>query len=58
MYVSTPIVKIEELIGVTKTSLREKLRRIDFAAHSELREKVASISQTEELDNLFTIYGE
>lgn len=58
MYVSTPIVKIEELIGVTKTSLREKLKGIDFAAYSELREKEASISQTEELDNLFTINDE
>lgn len=57
MYVSTPIIKIEELIGVTKTSLIVKIKSIDFATRGEFREKVVSISLQDELDNLFTMYG-
>ena len=36
----------------------EKLVRLDFARHSELREKVGIINSNEELENLFTQYGE
>jgi type III restriction enzyme len=53
-----PCIGRAQLIRVTKAATGEELKRIDFAAHSELREKVASISLPEELDNLFTIYGE
>lgn len=35
-----------------------EIRRLDFAAHSELREKVAVIDNNEELDHLFVQYGE
>ena len=41
-----------------KTPTREALRRLDFAAHSELREKVAVMNTQEELENLFVQYGE
>ncbi|MBQ9417549.1 MAG: DEAD/DEAH box helicase family protein [Bacteroidales bacterium] len=34
------------------------LRRLDFASHSELREKVAVINTNEELEHLFARYGE
>ncbi len=53
-----PCIGRAQLIRVIKAATGEELKRIDFAAHSELREKVASISLPEELDNLFTIYGE
>ena len=36
----------------------EKLVRLDFARHSELREKVGIINSNEELENLFTQYEE
>lgn len=36
----------------------EALHRLDFAAHGELREKVAVINTNEELDQLFAQYGE
>ena len=47
-----------QLIRQIKTAAGEVLRRLDFAAHSELREKVAVINTNEELDHLFTQYGE
>ncbi len=47
-----------QLIRVVKTSTGEALRRLDFAAHSALREKVTAINTNAELDNLFTQYGE
>ena len=47
-----------QLIRQTKTATGEVLRRLDFAAHSELREKVAVINTNEELDHLFAQYGE
>lgn len=47
-----------QLIRLTKTATGNVLYRLDFARHSDLREKVASISLNEELDNLFTRYGE
>ena len=53
-----PCIGRAQLIRLTKTSTGEELRRLDFAAHSELREKVAVINTNEELDNLFVQYGE
>ena len=47
-----------QLIRLTNTATGDLLRRLDFAAHSELREKVAVINTNEELDNLFMQYGE
>ena len=47
-----------QLIRQQKTATGNVLRRLDFAADSELREKVAVINTTEELDHLFTQYGE
>jgi type III restriction enzyme len=53
-----PCIGRAQLIRLTKTSTGEELRRLDFAAHSELREKVAVINTNEELDNLFAQYSE
>lgn len=53
-----PCIGRDQLIRLTKTATGEELRRLDFAAHSELREKVAVINTNEELDNLFVQYGE
>ena len=47
-----------QLIRLNKTATGDVLRRLDFAAHSELREKVALINTNEELDHLFAQYGE
>ena len=47
-----------QLIRLTRTATGDVLKRLDFAAHSELREKVASISLNEELDRMFSQYGE
>ena len=47
-----------QLIRLTRTATGDVLKRLDFAAHSELREKVASISLNEELDRMFSRYGE
>ena len=48
-----------QLIRLIPSSLvGEELKRLDFAAHSELREKVQHITTNEELDNLFSQYGE
>lgn len=46
------------LIRMATTLIGEALRRLDFAAHSELREKVAVINTPDELENLFVQYGE
>ncbi len=53
-----PIIGRAQLIRLIRTATGEVLRRLDFAAHSELREKVASIILNEELDRLFAQYGE
>ena len=53
-----PCIGRAQLIRLSKTATGEELRRLDFAAHSELREKVAVINTNEELDHLFTQYGE
>lgn len=48
-----------QLIRLIRTATGEELKRLDFAAHSELREKVAVINNdNQELDNLFSQYGE
>ena len=53
-----PVIGRAQLIRLTQTATGDVLKRLDFAAHSELREKVASISLNEELDRLFSQYGE
>ena len=53
-----PCIGRAQLIRLTKTSIGEELKRLDFAAHSELREKVAIINNNQELDNLFAQYSE
>ena len=53
-----PCIGRAQLIRQTKTATGDVLRRLDFAAHSELREKVAVINTNEELDNLFVQHGE
>ena len=47
-----------QLIRMVTTPTGEALRRLDFAAHSELREKAAVINTPDELENLFAQYGE
>ena len=47
-----------QIIRVEKSAIGETIKRLDFAAHSELREKVIVINAPEELDNLFVQYGE
>ncbi len=47
-----------QLIRIEKSAVGEIIKRLDFAAHSELREKVMVINTPEELDNLFMQYGE
>lgn len=53
-----PSIGRAQLIRLTRTATGDVLKRLDFAAHSELREKVASISLNEELNGLFSQYGE
>lgn len=54
-----PSIGRAQLIRLTKTSTGNILKRLDFAAHSELREKVSFINNdNQELDNLFNQYGE
>ena len=53
-----PIIGRAQLIRLIRTPSGEVLRRLDFAAHSHLREKILSISLNEELDRLFAQYGE
>lgn len=53
-----PCIGRAQLIRLNKTATGDVLRRLDFAAHSELREKVAVINTNEELDHLFMQYGE
>ena len=53
-----PCIGRAQLIRLNKTATGEELHRLDFAAHSELREKVVAINTNEELDHLFTQYGE
>lgn len=53
-----PCIGRAQLIRLTKTSIGEELKRLDFAAHSELREKVAIINNNQELDNLFAQFSE
>ena len=47
-----------QLIRLEKTAIGETIKRLDFATHSELREKVMVINNPEELDSLFVQYGE
>ena len=47
-----------QLIRVFNTAPGEVLKRLDFAAHSELRTKVAAIMLNDDLDKLFEQYGE
>ena len=53
-----PCIGRAQLIRMVNTATGEILRRLDFAAHSELREKVAVINTNEELNHLFVQYGE
>ena len=53
-----PSIGRAQLIRVVTTPTGEALRRLDFAAHSELREKAAVINTPDELENLFVQYGE
>ena len=53
-----PCIGRAQLIRVSKSVTGDVLNRLDFAAHGELREKVAVINTNDELDNLFKLYGE
>lgn len=53
-----PSIGRAQLIRMVGTPTGDTLRRLDFAAHSELREKVAVINTPDELENLFVQYGE
>ena len=53
-----PYIGRVQLIRIKNTSIGKVIRRLDFAAHSELREKVSVINTNDELDNLFEQYGE
>lgn len=53
-----PSIGRAQLIRIANSNTGDNLRRLDFAAHSELREKVAIINTNEELDHLFAQYGE
>lgn len=53
-----PSIGHAQLIRMVTTPTGDTLRRLDFAAHSELREKVAVINTPDELENLFAQYGE
>ena len=53
-----PCIGRAQLIRLTKTATGDVLKRLDFATHSELREKVGIINSNQELDNLFAQYGE
>lgn len=53
-----PSIGRAQFIRMVKTPTGEALSRLDFAAHSELREKVAVINTPDELENLFVQYGE
>ena len=47
-----------QLIRVVKTATGTAVQRLDFAAHGELRDKVANITTNEDLDHLFNTFGE
>ena len=53
-----PAIGRAQLIRVQKRTTGDTLKRLDFAAHGELRTKVMAINLPEELDNLFSLYGE
>lgn len=53
-----PAIGRAQLIRVQKSTTGDTLKRLDFAAHGELRTKVMAINLPEELDNLFSQYGE
>ncbi len=53
-----PEISRAQLIRVYKTATGEVLKRLDFAAHSQLRTKVASIITNDDLDKLFEQFGE
>ena len=53
-----PAIGRAQLIRVFNTATGEVLKRLDFAAHSELRTKVAAIMLNDDLDKLFEQYGE
>jgi len=53
-----PSIGRAQLIRMVKAPTGVALSRLDFAAHSELREKVAVINTPDELENLFVQYGE
>lgn len=52
-----PSVIRAQLIREAKTMAGNTYRRLDFAASTELRNRVASITTNQELDNLFEQYG-
>lgn len=52
-----PAIGRAQLIRVFNTATGEVLKRLDFAAHSELRTKVAAIMLNDDLDKLFEQYG-
>ena len=53
-----PAVGRAQLIRLMDTITGKQLKRLDFAAHSELRQKIAQVSLPDELDMLFNVYGE
>ena len=53
-----PCIGRAQLIRISQTATGNVIKHLDFATHSELREKVAVINTNEELDNLFVQYGE
>lgn len=53
-----PAIGRAQLIRVFPSPTGEILKRLDFAAHSELRAKVTAIMLNDDLDKLFEQYGE
>ena len=53
-----PAIGRAQLIRVVKTATGTAVQRLDFAAHGELRDKVANITTNEDLDHLFNTFGE
>lgn len=53
-----PCIARAQLIRVSDSVTGKEIKRLDFAAHGELRSKVAYVTTNEELDSLFAQYGE
>jgi len=53
-----PCIGRAQLIRVTESARVSVIRRLDFAAHGELRDKVATILTDGDLEKLFKQYGE